>query len=60
VASGWAEEALAVLRAHTYGKEAQIIGQVVQEPAGKVFLKTRIGGTRIVDMLTGELLPRIC
>lgn len=60
VAPEWAAETLNLLRAHPYGKEARIIGRVVPEPAGKVFLKTRIGGTRIVDLLTGELLPRIC
>lgn len=37
-----------------------IIGEVVSEPKGKVIIKTRIGGTRIVDMLTGDQLPRIC
>jgi len=49
-----------VLRADALGKDACIIGEVVLEPAGRVILKTRIGGTRIVDMLTGEQLPRIC
>jgi hydrogenase expression/formation protein HypE len=37
-----------------------VIGQVVNDYPGKVFLKTRIGGKRIVDMLAGEQLPRIC
>jgi hydrogenase expression/formation protein HypE len=55
-----ADAVLAVLRADALGKDACIIGEVVQEPAGRVILKTRIGGTRIVDMLTGEQLPRIC
>ncbi len=55
-----AEAVLAVLRADALGKDACIIGEVVQAPAGRVILQTRIGGTRIVDMLTGEQLPRIC
>jgi hydrogenase expression/formation protein HypE len=43
-----------------YGRDACIIGEVVPDHPGKVIMKTRIGGTRIVDMLTGEQLPRIC
>jgi hydrogenase expression/formation protein HypE len=54
------EAVLAVLRNDPIGKDACIIGEVVEAPAGRVILKTRIGGTRIVDMLTGEQLPRIC
>ena len=57
------EAAPAVLEAmqrHRYGREAAIIGEVVAEPVGRVFMTTRVGGTRIVDMLAGELLPRIC
>ncbi len=55
-----ADALLAVLRADALGKDACIIGEVVEAPAGRVILQTRIGGTRIVDMLTGEQLPRIC
>jgi len=55
-----ADSLLAVLREDPLGKDACVIGEVVQEPAGRVILQTRIGGTRIVDMLTGEQLPRIC
>lgn len=55
-----ADDLLAVLRADVLGKDACIIGEVVEAPAGRVILQTRIGGTRIVDMLTGEQLPRIC
>ena len=55
-----ADAVLAALREDPLGKDACIIGEVVQEPAGRVILQTRIGGTRIVDMLTGEQLPRIC
>jgi len=58
-----AEEAGRVLDAvlaDEFGKEACIIGEVTAESPGKVFMQTRIGGRRIVDMLTGEQLPRIC
>jgi hydrogenase expression/formation protein HypE len=39
---------------------AVVIGRVVESPAGRVLLKTSIGSTRVVDMLAGEMLPRIC
>jgi hydrogenase expression/formation protein HypE len=55
-----AEKIIGAMRKNKYGKEAVIIGEVTNETPGKVFLKTTIGGTRIVDMLTGEQLPRIC
>jgi hydrogenase expression/formation protein HypE len=55
-----AEDVLAAMRENEYGKDACIIGEVIDTHPGKVFLKTRIGGTRILDMLTGEQLPRIC
>jgi hydrogenase expression/formation protein HypE len=48
------------MRAHKYGTEAAVIGRVVAGPRGQVRLRTLIGGTRIVDMLPGEMLPRIC
>jgi hydrogenase expression/formation protein HypE len=51
---------LAAIRANPYGKDAAVIGEVVEDHIGKVILETRIGGMRIVDMLTGEQLPRIC
>jgi hydrogenase expression/formation protein HypE len=60
VAAAWAGSALAALRREPYGGEAAIIGQVLAKPPGRVLLRTRIGGTRILDMLTGEMLPRIC
>ncbi len=59
-APGDAEELLAVMRAHPLGREAAIIGEVVADPYGFVQLETAFGGTRIVDWLTGEPLPRIC
>jgi hydrogenase expression/formation protein HypE len=55
-----ADAALAALRAHPLGREAAIVGEVVAEHPGKVMLRSRIGGTRVVDMLSGEQLPRIC
>jgi hydrogenase expression/formation protein HypE len=60
VAPGAADAALAALRAHPLGTKAAAIGMVVAEGPGRVTLKSRIGGTRIVDLLTGEQLPRIC
>jgi len=55
-----ADNLIEVMQKNRYGKQACIIGEVTGEPPGKVLLKTNIGGTRIVDMLTGEQLPRIC
>jgi hydrogenase expression/formation protein HypE len=52
--------ALAALRAHPQGEQAAIIGQVTAAPPGIVQLKTAFGGTRIVDLLVGDPLPRIC
>jgi len=45
---------------HRYGKNATIIGEVTEEPAGRVLMKTIIGSHRVVDTLAGEMLPRIC
>jgi len=55
-----ADRALAALRAHPQGEQAAIIGQVTADPPGIVQLKTAFGGTRIVDLLVGDPLPRIC
>ncbi|TAL25828.1 MAG: hydrogenase expression/formation protein HypE, partial [Nitrospirae bacterium] len=55
-----AEDMLDVLKKNPLGRGANIIGEVVESPVGKVILKTRIGGTRMLDMLSGEQLPRIC
>ncbi|MDR4988918.1 MAG: hydrogenase expression/formation protein HypE [Bacteroidales bacterium] len=51
---------LVKLKQHPMGKDATLIGEVISEHPGKVLLKTRIGGTRIVNMLSGDQLPRIC
>ena len=55
-----AEAVLGVMRSHPYGKDATIIGKVVADHPGMVLAKTPIGGTRVVDLPAGELLPRIC
>ncbi|MFL7894340.1 MAG: hydrogenase expression/formation protein HypE [Anaerolineales bacterium] len=55
-----AEEVLAAMHSHPLGQEAAIIGQVVAEHPGLVVSKTNIGGSRVVDLPAGELLPRIC
>ena len=52
--------ALAALRAHPQGQGAAIVGEVVSQPRGLVTMRSRIGGTRIVPLLAGEQLPRIC
>jgi hydrogenase expression/formation protein HypE len=49
-----------VMHKHRLGKEARIIGTVTESHPGQVFLRTRLGTTRIVDMLSGDQLPRIC
>jgi hydrogenase expression/formation protein HypE len=51
---------LDILRKDPFGKDAEIIGEILNEPKGKVYLKTVIGGTRVIDMLVGDQLPRIC
>ncbi len=55
-----AEAALAAMKAAPYGSDATIIGAVAEAPAGKVYVRTTFGATRIMDMLVGEQLPRIC
>ena len=60
VAADRAGEALAAMHRHDLGREARIIGEVVAEHPRMVLMKTGIGGSRIVDTLYGEQLPRIC
>ncbi|HAL56951.1 MAG TPA: hydrogenase expression/formation protein HypE [Bacteroidetes bacterium] len=55
-----AQEVLRAMQAHPMGKDAVVIGQVMVENPGIVLMKSRVGGTRVVDMLSGEQLPRIC
>jgi hydrogenase expression/formation protein HypE len=60
VAANESEQVLVAMRRHPLGAEATIIGEVVAEHPGMVTMKTHVGGTRVVDMLSGEQLPRIC
>jgi hydrogenase expression/formation protein HypE len=60
VDANYAEEVLSAIQGDDHGKDAAIIGEVVSDHPGRVVMKTRIGGSRIVDMLTGGQLPRIC
>ena len=60
VEAGFAEQAVELMRAHPLGVDAAIVGEIVDEPAGMVVLRTGLGGSRIVDMLVGDPLPRIC
>ena len=60
VAANDAESALALMRSRAEGTEAALIGEVRSEPDGMVFIRTAFGGTRVVDMLVGDPLPRIC
>jgi hydrogenase expression/formation protein HypE len=55
-----AETALAALRSHPLGELAAVVGEVRPAPPGMVFLETAFGGSRVVDMLAGDPLPRIC
>jgi len=60
VAREKAEAVLSAMRKDPLGREAAVIGDVVDEHRGKVVLRSRIGGSRVVEMLSGEPLPRIC
>jgi hydrogenase expression/formation protein HypE len=55
-----ADAVLKVMRATRYGEGAVIIGEVTAKPRARVLLRTAIGSTRVVDVLAGEMLPRIC
>jgi hydrogenase expression/formation protein HypE len=56
----YAQGILQVMQEHPYGVDARIIGRVVEQHRGMVVAKTSIGGSRVVDLPAGELLPRIC
>jgi hydrogenase expression/formation protein HypE len=60
VAAEHADAALAALHRTPGGRQAAVIGEVGQQPAAAVLVTTRYGGSRIVDMLVGDPLPRIC
>ena len=55
-----ADKVLEIMHKNRYGEEAVVIGEVLEQPRGRVLLKTAYGSTRIVDVLLGEMLPRIC
>jgi hydrogenase expression/formation protein HypE len=55
-----ADQVLSAMKTHPAGKDACIVGEVIASPPGVVFLKTAFGAERIVDMLVGDQLPRIC
>lgn len=60
VAANEAEAAVAAMQAHPQGTRATVVGEIAPEPPGIVALRTSFGGSRIVDMLVGDPLPRIC
>ncbi|MFC2050969.1 hydrogenase expression/formation protein HypE, partial [Chloroflexota bacterium] len=60
IAADDAQKVLSKTKRNHYGADASIIGEVTAEHKGKVIMRTRLGASRIVDMLSGELLPRIC
>jgi hydrogenase expression/formation protein HypE len=55
-----ADEMLNEIRDHSLGSGAEIIGEVTSDNPGTVIMKTSIGSSRVVDMISGEQLPRIC
>ena len=56
----WPTPSSPQMRAHPLGRDAVIIGEVVADHPGMVLMKTEIGGTRVLDVMFGEQLPRIC
>jgi len=56
----FADSVLKAMRHNTYGKQAAVIGTVSSGRAGRVIMKTALGASRIIDMLSGEMLARIC
>ena len=55
-----AQKILTKMKRNKYGADSAVIGEVTADHKGRVILKTRLGASRILDMLSGELLPRIC
>ena len=60
VPHGDARKVLEAMRTTKFGEDACQIGSVEADPTGRVLMKTSIGGTRVIDVLAGEMLPRIC
>lgn len=55
-----AQKVLQAMKAHPYGTNAAIIGRVEKKDTGRLILNTMIGGSRVIDLPSGELVPRIC
>jgi hydrogenase expression/formation protein HypE len=60
VAAEAADAVLQRMRSHPLGEQATIIGEIVPEHPGMVLMRTAVGGTRVLDVMFGEQLPRIC
>jgi hydrogenase expression/formation protein HypE len=60
VAPEHAGDILTLMKKNPYGSQSSVIGEILDGHPGRVTLKTRLGTSRIIDMLSGELLPRIC
>lgn len=60
VPAGDSDKILRVMQSHPLGKDSVVIGEVVSDHPGTVIMRSRIGGNRVVDMISGEQLPRIC
>jgi hydrogenase expression/formation protein HypE len=60
VAEKSADKVLRLLKKHPLGRKARVVGEVISKPRGRVILETRLGTERLLDMMTGEPLPRIC
>jgi hydrogenase expression/formation protein HypE len=60
VAAAAADRVLEAMRSHPLGRDSAVIGEIVDGTRGRVVMRSRIGGSRVVDMLSGEQLPRIC
>lgn len=60
VAAEFADEIVELMREHPLGRDACVVGEVVAEHPGMVRMKSAFGGSRVVDMISGEQLPRIC
>jgi hydrogenase expression/formation protein HypE len=55
-----AERVLTAMKGHPLGRDAAVIGAVGETRKGRLILRTAVGGSRVVDLPTGELVPRIC
>lgn len=60
VSKDYVEDILRIMKRHPLGRKTRVIGEVVKNPESTVLMKTRIGGKRIIEMIVGDQLPRIC